>query len=617
MLKLVLILTLMFSASIHTCPNMCKCHNYPTDNHEINSLYYTSVFCDAFNSNVTQFLSNSTHDLIFKDLNADEVESIFSDLETIVELPYLVHLEFHESDIENVSCEGLSWVQVLVLSGNHLRRVPILFSNSSSLQLLDLSHNRIKTIGNDVFTLLESLKVLNLSANSIIDIEQDTFKGLLSLKSLDISRNKLSTIRDQVFTSLTSLQYLNISNNGIETLNEVSFNDLVSLQHLDLSWNKLSRVAPGSLHLPSLARLLLAGNPLLARSRETSIIVGTGRKLQVLDASRTGLKQVPATLTHSIRTLRVAGNTIRTVNCGDLDSYPLVQLLDFTSNVLEFIEEDALGRLDFLSVLYLSDNHIREIPKSLPEKLTVLHLEYNDIKRVSDNDLLGLSALEVLLLNDNKIRTVDENAFGHLISLVTLDLSRNPISILQPGCLSGPSALQVLRLASIGIISPAKEVSFPLSFPEHLITLDLSDSPGLARQLLADTAALAASRELQELDLSRANLEYIRSDLLHYLPQLRVLHIRDNSLNCSQLNWLATWMRRQNDPEYRGITCASPADFWGTPLIDLQDTESTPNARNEIFSDSRGAINLHGGKNVGSNLYRKEVSSLLKEINYI
>lgn len=611
MLKLVLILTLMFSASIHTCPNMCQCHNYPTDNHEIDSLYYTSVFCDVNILNVTQFLSNSTRDLIFKGLNADEVEILLSDLESnLVELPYLVHLEFRESEIENVSCEGLSWPRILVLSRNHIHRVPIIFTNSSSLQLLDLSHNQIITIGNNSFEALESLKVLNLSTNSIVDLEENTFQGLISLKSLDISRNKLKSIRNQVFTTLTSLQYLNISNNEIETLNEITFNDLVSLQQLDLSWNKLSRVAPGSLHLPSLARLLLAGNPLLARSRETSIIVGTGRKLQVLDASRTGLKQVPATLTHSIRTLRVAGNMIRTVNCGDLDSYPLVQLLDLKSNALEFIEEDALGRLDFLSLLYLSDNHIREIPKSLPEKLTVLHLEHNDIKSVSDKDLLGLSALEVLLLNDNKIRIVDENAFGHLISLVTLDLSRNPITILQPGCLSGPSALQVLRLASIGIISPAKEVSFPLSFPEHLITLDLSDSPGLARQLLADTAALAASRELQELDMSRTNLDYIRSDLLHYLPQLRVLHIKDNSLNCSQLNWLATWMRRQNDPEYREITCASPADFWGTPLIDLQDTESTPIERSEVLLPSREAINIDNQKNTGSTRYRKEVSSI-------
>lgn len=596
MLKLVLILTLMIGAGTQECPNMCKCHNFPADiQQKSSSLYYTSVFCESFYPNMTQLLSNSTRDLRFSDFDSEQIENILGEIEkNLIDLPYLVLLEFTRSELGNFSYNSVEWLRYLSLTENHLHIVPIQFLNLSNLQTFDLSQNEIQVIEENPFELLERLELLNLSGNSLINLNGNSFTGLKSLKSLDLSRNKLSTIGDDVLSPLSSLQYLNLSSNHLESLNLVSFSSLILLQHLDVSWNKLARIAFGSLHLPSLARLFLAGNPLLERSREASILVGTGRKLQILDASRTGLKQVPAALTHSIRTLKVAGNSIRVVNCGDMDSYPLIQLIDFASNELEFIEEDALGRLEFLSVLYLSDNHIREIPRSLPEKLSVLHLEYNDIERVSNKDLLGLAGLEVLLLNDNKIRVVDEAAFGQLTSLVTLDLSRNPVTILQPGCLSGPAALQVLRLASIGIIAPAAEVSFPLSSPEHLITLDLSDSSGLARQLLADTAALAASRELQELDLTNTDLEYIRSDLLYYLPQLRLLHIKDNTLNCSELQWLASWMRRQNDPEYRDIVCASPADLWGTPLVDLQDPETSPiqTINQEVGVDSRRAINL-------------------------
>lgn len=612
MMHLVLLLMLTVGVSTTGCPAMCTCRQYPRDGLQKTSLYYTSVSCSGYVENATSSLGNTTRDFQVADLNQEELVYVLDGLmENQINLPYLNNLIITKSQIENLnlSVESLERILSLTLTDNRLKTVPEVFLNLSNLQSLDLSRNEIKVLELEPFRTLRTLEVLNLSANSLTKIDSGSFSGLNNLKCLDLSRNNLITIDDQALTPLTFLQYLNLSNNRLEVLDEACFSSLIMLQQLDVSWNRLARVAPGSLQLPSLARLLLAGNPQLGRSREAAVLVGTGRRLQTVDASRTGLKQVPAALTHSIRTLRLAGNSIRTVSCGDLDSYPLLQLLDFTSNDLESVEEDALGRLDYLSVLYLTDNNIHEIPRSLPEKLKVLHLEHNGIQRVSGGDLQGLTGLEVLLLSDNKIRAVDEAAFSQLVSLVTLDLSRNPVSILRPGCLEGPSALQVLRLSSIGIISPAEEVSFPLTAPEHLITLDLSDSPGLARQLLADTAALAASRELQELDLSRTGLQSIRSDLLHYLTQLRVLHVKDNSLNCSGMEWLAAWMRRQNEPEYGEIVCSSPPDLWGTPLVDLQDVEISPV---ETINQRRGGIdgkiiNLQG-ENI-TNMYETSGNS--------
>ncbi|KAJ8929054.1 hypothetical protein NQ314_018300 [Rhamnusium bicolor] len=621
MVHLVLIMMLTVGVSTRACPIMCTCRNYPLDNSQKTSTYFTSVSCSSYTENITDILDNTTRDFEISNLHQQELADTLNNLiENKLDLPYLSNLIITKSEIENlnVSVESLERILSLTLIDNRLESLPEVFLNLQNLQTLDLSHNEIKVIELEPFRTLRTLDVLNLSANSLTKIDSGSFSGLNVLKCLDLSRNNLTKLDDQVLLPLSSLQYLNLSNNRLEALNEVCFSSLIMLQQLDVSWNRLARVAPGSLQLPSLARLLLAGNPQLGRSREAAVLVGTGRRLQTVDASRTGLKQVPAALTHSIRTLRLAGNSIQTINCGDLDSYPLLQLLDFTSNDLEVIEEDAMGRLDSLSVLYLTDNNIHEIPKSLPEKLKVLHLEHNNIQRVSSKDLLGLTGLEVLLLSDNKIRTVDEAAFSQLVSLVTLDLSRNPVTILQPGCLVGPSALQVLRLSSIGIISPAEEVSFPLSAPEHLITLDLCDSSGLARQFLADTATLAASRELQELDLSHTDLEFIRSDLLHYLPQLRVLHIKDNNLNCSHLEWLASWMRRQDEPEYRDIMCASPADLWGTPLVDLQDGELSPieTINQQENNIDREIINLQRENN--TNLYQISTGQYTTEsTNYI
>ncbi|XP_017771148.1 PREDICTED: insulin-like growth factor-binding protein complex acid labile subunit [Nicrophorus vespilloides] len=562
------------------CPEVCVCRN-------------EAAACRTAGGNLTDFrLPEGTESL---ELSGDVGDDLLDLLDEMAQWPDLVYLTLNEvsdlPDLSNYSMCGPDSLRSLVIAGCRVDSLPRQF-NLSGLLTLQVVDDGLRVIGSEQFRTLETLEMLNLSANAIAVIEGDAFVGLNSLRNLDLSQNKLSELADTVLIPLNTLQYLNLSNNRLEVLNEACFSSLVYLQQLDVSWNRLSKVAPGTLELPSLARLLLAGNPKLGGgSREPVLFVGTGRRLQTVDASRIGLKQVPAALTHSIRTLRLAGNSIPSVSCGDLDSYPLLQLLDFTANELADIEEDALGRLESLTVLYLADNKLRAIPHSLPEKLQVLHLERNQIESIKTIDLQGLSHLSTLLLPGNKISSIMETAFSQLSSLSSLDLSRNPITKLPTGILAGPTQLRVLRLAGLNVVSPAKELEFPLPTPEHLITLDLSKSPGLARQMLADTAALAASRELQELNIADSDLIYVRSDLLHFLPQLRMVHLHDNPLNCSGLEWLAEWMRKQDEPEYRRVSCASPADLRGTLLVDLQSIE--PETTTIHHETTRDAVDVN------------------------
>ncbi|KAL3279153.1 hypothetical protein HHI36_016667 [Cryptolaemus montrouzieri] len=567
---LVLVFALVWTVVQCSCPTMCRCRNFATDPSQND--FYTVASCYKIPRNITKELSHKLQEITFISVNKTSLEGMFDDL--IYELPSLKRLSLRNTTFVSLNFTMLSNITYLDLSYNNLALLPNIGAGSHKIRVLDLSNNLFSVLLNCSFKKMDILEVLNISFNNVSVIEPGTFNGLSNLKCLDLSGNIIFTLTREVFLPIPSLQYLNLSSNHLDTLSELCFISLSKLQQLDVSWNNLRKVAPGCLELPSLARLLLAGNYNLGRSGDARILVSTGRKLQTVDASHIGLQQVPPSLTLSIRTLKLAGNKIKNINCGDLDSYPLLQMLDFTSNDISFIEEDALGRLDSLTMLFLSDNKIPEIPKSLPEKLEVLRIEQNELDRIGNGDLQGLTKLEVLLLSDNKIRIIEAKAFSQLTSLVTLDLSKNPVSVLQAGCLLGPISLQVLRLSGIELISPAKDVSFPLSAPEHLITLDLSNSPGMARQFLSDTAVLAASKQLQELDLSNTNLEEITPDLLHYLPQLRSLHLDGNKLNCSHLQWLASWMRKQDETEYRKIICANPPELWGVLLTDLQDEDS-------------------------------------------
>ncbi|XP_049869893.1 toll-like receptor 2 [Pectinophora gossypiella] len=413
---------------------------------------------------------------------------------------------------------------------------------TQNLREIDLSSNKLKYINKGYFNIFSNLRKLILSKNEIVNIFQESFNGLSKLESLDLSENNLTSLAN-VFTPLKNLQHLNLSRNNIQFIHENYFNNWL-LQHLDVSHNNLRKLAPGALQLlPNLARLLLTDNPHLGVTQlDTQLLVGTGRRLQQIDASRTGLFQVPEAFTHSVRFLSLVGNRISSIRCGDLDSYPLLQSLDFSDNKIISVEDDSLGRLEMLLFLNINKNILTSVPRSLPDELKYLSINYNLIKNLTIPDFKNLPNLRILMLKRNKIRYIQDHVFDDLLSLEMLDLSENPIQTLSSNTFDGPLSLRDLRLCFLNLSVPAQDGSFPMSSPESVQMLHLQASPGLARQLLADSAALAAFSHLQYLDLRMNNLSTIRNDLLFYLAQLKTLRLHGNNINCSAELWLRDWM---------------------------------------------------------------------------
>ena len=67
----------------------------------------------------------------------------------------------------------------------------------------------------------------------------DAFAGMRSLVALDLSHNKLSTIDDNVFKTLVHLQVLNLAHNQIAHLKPLALTSLKRLHVLILSHNNL------------------------------------------------------------------------------------------------------------------------------------------------------------------------------------------------------------------------------------------------------------------------------------------------------------------------------------------------------------------------------------------
>lgn len=442
----------------------------------------------------------------------------------------IVYFDLPFLDTNSLQIRNNSFIQIRI----NLKR--------QNLREIDLSSNNLQYVTKGVFNNFLNLQKLILSRNKIINIFEESFNGLSKLETLDLSENNL-TMLTNVFTPLKNLQHLNLSRNNLEFIHENYFNNWL-LQHLDVSHNNLRKLAPGALQLlPNLARLLLTDNPHLGITQlDTQLLVGTGRRLQQIDASRTGLHQVPEAFTHSVRFLSLVGNRISSVRCGDFDSYPLLQSLDFSDNKVVSVEDDSLGRLEMLLFLNINKNLLTNVPKSLPDELKYLSINNNLIKNLSIPDLKNLPNLRILLLQNNDIHYIEDHVFDDLLSLEMLDLSNNPIQTLSWSTFDGPLSLRDLRLCYLNLSVPERDGSFPMSSPESVQMLHLQSSPGLARQLLADSAALAAFSHLQYLDLRMNNLSEIRNDLLFYLAQLKTLRLHGNNINCSAELWLKDWM---------------------------------------------------------------------------
>ncbi|XP_033326524.2 uncharacterized protein LOC117220557 [Megalopta genalis] len=597
-----MLLALMATGS--ACPDLCECHHQTSVTEDTDLVL---VKCRGRVPPLGQ-LSPKTSSLSVEGAEDYEVINFFDELEatdppddfgligrlneldgndtrfadnSTVGLARLGELSFTNCSLVflNATWRGFERIRSLNLSCNSLVGLDDLAAvravNMTGLARLDLSDNAITGLGAGGFRTLSGLVRLSLRRNAIALVHPDAFQGLDQLEFFDLSDNRLAKLPDNALTPLYSLQKLDLSGNQLQVLGTRWFENLNRLRELDVSRNGLARAASGTLQpLPGLSVLKLSENPL--KERDVSLLLGTGRRLETVDASRTGLARVPAALTRSVRALRLAGNKLTTIRGGDLDSYPLLRILDISENRLTDIEDDALGRLEVLEELDISGNVLVRVPRSLPSSLTDLNLRRNRIQGLKLNDLQGLCNLKTLTLNDNDIGEIEVGSLGQLPVLEELDLSNNPIKTLPANTLSGPSNLAKLRMSRLSSLQRRQEeqsdMAFPVPTPERLVLLDVSQSPVLARQLLADDAALSACKSLQELDLSATNITGLRFDLPYMLPQLRILHLSGNNWNCTEeLYWIAEWLqqRKQLNKDLEPGRCATPQERSGSLLRDL------------------------------------------------
>lgn len=327
-------------------------------------------------------------------------------------------------------CLCRSEAKEVICSGKHLNSVPEAFS--SDARRLDLSRNRIKTVGRRQFSGLTKLQELDLSDNIISMIEVEAFLGLQNLRTLRIKNNRLKIIPVGVFSGLSSLRFLDLSQNEILVFLDYTFKEMINLQTLEAGENDLVFISQRAFFgLQNLQELNLDRSNLTSIPTEALSQLQSLTRLRMLRLTISTLPNNAFRKLHHLRSLQITNwPALDTIAGNSLIGLNLTSLVISSCN-LSAVPYSALRHLVYLRYLDLSYNPITVIQGNLLGdlmRLQELHLAGGGLLRIEPGAFRGLSYFRMLNVTSNQLATLEESAFHSVGNLQVLRLDGNPLA---------------------------------------------------------------------------------------------------------------------------------------------------------------------------------------------
>ncbi|NXA43746.1 MFHA1 protein, partial [Eudromia elegans] len=317
-------------------------------------------------------------------------------------------------------CAALGGLRALSLRRNRLCHLPAALRRLRRLAELDLSHNRLRGLGDDdgaALAALGSLRKLSLSHNEL---------GVLQAPATPPAQPTSSASPLPRLAGLGHLEELDLSFNRLRHLPE-GLGRLRHLRALDVDHNLLPAFPAPLLELSALEELDCSGNRQLGTLPEG---IAALRRLKTLWLSGTGLVALPEGLCQlgALESLMLDGNSLRALPAG-FGRLQRLKTLNLSSNLLEEFPAAVLA-LGGLEELYLSRNQLTHLPAGLCQlcQLRALWLDNNRIRYLPDS-IVRLRSLEELVLQGNHIAILPEG-FGQLSRVTLWKIKDNPL--IQP-----------------------------------------------------------------------------------------------------------------------------------------------------------------------------------------
>ena len=320
-------------------------------------------------------------------------------------------------------------VQVLTISGTSQRANILsslsreMFRNKPYLQELTLSYCQINDLGPGPFIFLSStIQVLNLTHNNLSIIHEDNFLNLTQLQRLHLDGNQIESFHSAMFMYLSNLNTLTVSSNRL---------NIVRCTSRDNCGDLLPRAGVA---LPVVTYIDLSRNSIGPNIPELFFRDFSG--LRVLNLSRNGLETLPwQTLQENnakLEEIDLSRNSIKEIQTGEISRLTNLKRFSLRGNPLVFIGPQAFSGL---------------VLESLDLSGTLSTVLGADVFLDSRVLALNLSDMGLKYLNSATFQPISQD-------VVRLDVSGNSDLVLQPKMFSFLPQLRELvmrRMRWIGL----------------------------------------------------------------------------------------------------------------------------------------------------------------------
>jgi Leucine-rich repeat (LRR) protein len=165
-------------------------------------------------------------DLAILDMRGEGLEaiplSLWGTYEGANDMAFLKHANFDNNSLHCLPPEaffmGLSSLQELNLSHNHLQNIPVTINMVPQLRILRMNSNNLKAVCPEIAA-CKRLQVLELESNGLLEIP-GCLGTMVSLQCLRLRNNKLTTLPAEL-GSAPALADLDVSTNELKSIMQI------------------------------------------------------------------------------------------------------------------------------------------------------------------------------------------------------------------------------------------------------------------------------------------------------------------------------------------------------------------------------------------------------------